>query len=89
MFLCDSITEKDDHNVNIYPNPVQQTLKLEFKTLPLTDVIVSLTTGNGQTVRKALVSDGQHSFDVSDLSEGIYLLQIQSNDQQTVSKLLI
>lgn len=87
--ICDGIAEKDDHKVNIYPNPVQETLKLDFKSLPLGDVAVSLTTGDGQIIRKALVSDGQHSFDVSNLSEGIYLLQIQSNDQQTVRKLLI
>jgi hypothetical protein len=78
--------EKNDF-VRIYPNPVNskfkiQDLKIEGKTiLRICDLI-----GNG--IRAIELHSENSELDVSDLNSGIYFIHVESEDHQSVIKLI-
>lgn len=66
------VSEINQTNLNIYPNPVSTTLNLE-RDLPneITYIIVSVT---GQVLQKGIINNSE--INVSSFPEGIYFLQL-------------
>jgi len=70
---------------NIYPNPVINELKINNSTRVTSVQIFSIT---GQRLKSAVGNDITSGINVSDLKEGMYILHINSNNGQTVSKFI-
>lgn len=75
---------KPSFSVNIYPNPVQNSIYI-YCSLPINEI--SIIDINGKAVLKQQLSSNQ--IDLSTLKSGIYFIKIQSNNGQVVMKKLI
>jgi len=80
-------------DLNIYPNPAKDILTINFKTIDSDEVSISIQTISGVKIlsRQITFVDKlyRHTFDVSELSKGIYLLNIESENGSMVRKLII
>jgi hypothetical protein len=81
-------------NVTIYPNPSDGNFNIRFYTENNEDLLISIYNQLGQEViDKRLISEGQESIDMIDMSElsrkGIYFLRISDRDQLIHSEKLI
>lgn len=65
------------NDVNIYPNPVQDNLYVSFNENVRSLEIMSIT---GAVISNNRVIGTLMSFDVSELSEGVYLIRFTNND---------
>jgi hypothetical protein len=62
------------HSLSIYPNPVNSQLTINFDTKIGTIVILDIM---GKTVK--IITSSSNTIDVSDLTNGIYFLQLQTD----------
>lgn len=73
---------KDQSNLRVYPNPVQQVGTIEFNIRPNQPVVFQLYDSLGRLV---LTSNSTNSdklvFDTSDLQNGIYFYQLKSGSE--------
>lgn len=81
------------NDVNIFPNPAQDELTVEFNALENAQVNYQLTDLSGKSivVGKWTITPGnrvQYKIDVKDISDGVYLIVIQSGNEHTVKKLI-
>jgi len=65
--------------MSLYPNPVQSELTVEVELDQ--DGIFQLIDLNGRIVFETTISGGTQRFDLSAIHSGIYVAQIQSNDE--------
>lgn len=83
--------EFTDENWSIYPNPANGLIQIELSKT--TDLIkeIELTDLLGKTVyRKTNIKDSQQTLDISNLSQGVYLVSITTqNDFKQVKKLVV
>lgn len=83
--LAEDLTDKNEDKsfleeepaINIYPNPTKGKILVEFKNYDIS------TTGNylvfnlnGKTLRRADINVPQTEIDLSDISDGMYILRI-------------
>jgi hypothetical protein len=83
-----------DKKASVFPNPAKNNLTIQFPNTIDSDTEVTITTINGQVVKKQLISqneliDNQKQIDVADLKNGIYLLQLHSTNYSKVLKIVI
>ncbi|MGB0932452.1 MAG: T9SS type A sorting domain-containing protein, partial [Chitinophagales bacterium] len=77
---------------NLYPNPVEAELHVNFKQLPkqVTDVTLSIFSVDGKRLyqyKTAIVSNQTILLDaVKDLEAGTYLLSIETNEEEILSQ---
>lgn len=89
------ISEQDETygNFRIYPNPAQDQLNLSFVSQNSNYVNVSLFTTTGMNVYSNEISPNNglfsNSIDVSNLSRGVYLLRVSSDEGTLVRKVVI
>ncbi len=80
-----------DENWSIYPNPANDLIQIELSKT--TDLIkeIELTDLLGKTVlRKINLKDQQQTLDISNLSQGVYMVSITTqNDFKQVKKLVV
>lgn len=77
--LSDIATIEASNNfVDVYPNPAQSTLsiRLDSNNTPTT---VTLLNAYGQTVLSAIMHDNNSSLDLNNITNGIYIVQINTN----------
>jgi PKD repeat protein len=73
----------------IFPNPTDGKWTIDFKTVPTTEVKMTVSNARGQIVRTiSLTSETIQTFDFSDLSKGVYFLQFRSPHGNYVKKLI-
>jgi len=73
-----------DKKASVFPNPAKNNLTIQFPNTIDSDTEVTITTINGQVIKKQIISqneliDNQKQIDIADLKNGIYLLQLHSN----------
>ena len=78
----------------VFPNPVKNNLTIQFPNTINGDTEVSIITVNGQVVKKQIIAqneviDYQKQIEVTDLKNGIYLLQLHSTNYSKVLKIVI
>lgn len=78
-----AVQEMDKIKINCYPNPASDFLNIESKQ------ITSLELVDMQGVSRLLVSNPTNSISLNELCNGLYLMKIQTTDQQFVQKKLI
>ncbi|MEA3445257.1 MAG: T9SS type A sorting domain-containing protein [Bacteroidota bacterium] len=82
-----SINEAKNTNWQIYPNPVEDNLKINFDDQSEKNNAISIFDFTGRQImqiNKNIV--GLISIDVSDLNNGIYFIQIESGKITSTSK---
>ena len=81
------------YRYNFYPNPVQTTLSFEYFISKAAIVSYDLFTLSGMLVYKTNPEKMQggaheHKIDVSQYSEGIYILQVRVNEKTYSEKII-
>lgn len=75
-----STQEIQQNLVQIYPNPVKNTLNISYESKLKSFIIFDL---NGRIIQKGKFESGNKSVDVSNLRNGNYIIEIES-DKETV-----
>ena len=94
MVLSANAFDLSDKKVIVFPNPVKNNFTIQFPNIIDSDTEVTIITINGQVIKKQIISlnelvDYQKLIDVTDLKNGIYLLQLHSNNYSKVLKIVI
>ena len=79
---AEDIEELDDIEVTVYPNPVQNTLRIEGIA---GGAMVRLITMSGRIVDQGVEKD---QFDMRSLNKGIYLLQVVTDGEVETFKVI-
>ena len=74
-----------ESNVNVYPNPVENTLNVSAAVVIDAVSIFDLT---GREVMRATPNATAFSLDVSDLNKGLYLVSVKAGKQELTTKLV-
>jgi hypothetical protein len=85
-----SINESDlEHKINVYPNPVTQSLKIELSS-EMTFNQIELFNLQGQLIHSIYdTSKSEAIIDVSYLEKGIYVLRTQTNQGNDTRKIIV
>jgi PKD repeat protein len=76
--------------IKIYPNPTSDKLTIETKSGIAQSYVLSVKNIQGQEVlSKKINFANSYSIDVSDLSNGIYILSLQNEKENFVKKIII
>ncbi|NSW46362.1 MAG: T9SS type A sorting domain-containing protein [Bacteroidales bacterium] len=81
--MCDNINSVNDNNYQVYPNPVSD--KIFIKGLNGKEHIRLLDVGSKEY---AYIMNSNYSVDVSLLNEGLYILEIETNNEIMRFKLI-
>ena len=74
-----------ESNVNVYPNPVENTLNVSAGVVVDTVSIFDLT---GREVMRANPNSAAFNLDVSSLNKGMYLVKVKAGEQELTTKLV-
>ena len=82
------------YDFELYPNPTNNTVNVEFFLESISSVSVDLTNISGQTINlysNELSSPGKlkYTLDISDLSKGIYFLRLTINQSVYTKKIAV
>lgn len=78
-------------NVEMYPNPAQNQVVLEFGNLVNEDVIISVIDISGKMVTKIAIKEayGPKTINLTDVQKGLYFVSIQSKNGTISTKKLV
>ena len=85
-----SIENLSNMSLNIYPNPANSTVNVNFTSVE--DVTINIITVTGQNIYTEMfkaTSEINKSIDVSSFAKGIYYINLKSDSNNVVSKLII
>ena len=94
MALSANTFDLSNKKTTIFPNPVKNNLTIQFPNTIDSDTEVTIIAINGQVIKKQIISqneliDYQKLIDVTDLKNGIYLVQLHSTNYSNVLKIVI
>lgn len=80
--------------MKVYPNPVADNLTVEFKLIKTEEVIISVFDMNGRMVKTYNLATqiqgvNNASFNLSDLSDGVYIVKMQTPSSQAASRIIV
>jgi hypothetical protein len=83
-----------DKKASVFPNPAKNNLTIQFPNTIDSDTEVTITTINGQVIKKQIISQNeliynQKQIDIADLKNGMYLLQLHSNNYFKTLKIVV
>ena len=85
--------QKKELNLRVYPNPIQNECHIKYSLLQKTEVNLSLYDVTGRLVKT--ITDAKQDpcnytkiFNVNNLSQGIYFIRLQTEDQSETQKLI-
>jgi hypothetical protein len=86
-------TPESFENLTVYPNPAHEILNIEFNSPKVQNVNLSLATITGNNITTDLFRSVSGNFkttlDISGLPRGIYLLNLRSEQGNSVQKIVI
>jgi hypothetical protein len=74
--------------ISLFPNPVKNTLTIEFHEDKLTSDYLELFTCGAKPIMQMEIISKRIELDLSELNKGIYFLKLSSNENTTVRKLI-
>ncbi len=91
IYLSDEISIDlfDKIDFNIYPNPANSFVNIEFLYLPKTETRILMFDGTGRTVFQKIIDSSLSIIDVSEFPAGVYYIQSDSQQRNTTKKLII
>lgn len=75
-------------SVYVYPNPANENVTIQLEHLQFADVSVTITDVAGRVMIEQPLKVAQTTMDISRLSRGMYLVNVQHEGQQYVTKLV-
>ncbi|OZV67516.1 VPS10 domain-containing protein [Winogradskyella aurantia] len=84
-----SISETEPDDFNIYPNPADIEVNLEWNKAEYVSIRIYNTTGKLVYYQKQLDLASGHKIDVSSLETGVYFVKLNAHSGQVVKKLII
>lgn len=85
------VEENSGMYVNIYPNPAQHLFVISYEIEKTGDIYADLFTLDGKKINSHMAfntNTGDFSFDVSDLSAGVYILNMRISDRVITRKIV-
>jgi hypothetical protein len=85
------LDELSESDFNLFPNPVEDILNIQFNGELNDRVLLELYNGNGQLIRQenlGNINNSQITFDLSDQKAGMYMLNIQVEDQSKMFQVI-
>jgi len=88
--VMNNVRSANEMMIAVYPNPSNDVVTLQSST-PMSNVFVEVTSVDGKVVRRVDFNTVGNAVDlnVSDLSNGIYLLNIHTNNSVTTKKITV
>lgn len=83
------IPENSDSAVEVFPNPASVLLHMNLPLGKLTTLLLTDQAGKVLIQKETLISSQPYAIEVQDIRPGLYLLQIRTNGQTYVRKILI
>jgi hypothetical protein len=83
------INDLEDANIEIYPNPASNHLHLRFTGRLKEKLILNIRDITGRLVFNLLTQENELDIDISNLKEGIYMVDILYNENRKVYKIII
>ena len=83
------IAEVAKENISVYPNPATSNLTLNFNNRNNADLTLNIYNITGELVSSEILRQNQQQINISDLSNGIYMVEIKSNGWSEKQKLII
>lgn len=65
--------------INIYPNPAYNTINIDLGTNDINNASIQLLDLVGKTIYNQTVTNSKVSFDLNNLSQGVYLIMFKNN----------
>ena len=83
--------ESPEIEVGLFPNPVSELLSISFKNTNGRPVLLSIHQLNGETISTHSIqkNDETYQLDVSDLTNGMYLVKILGEDLTTIRRIVL
>ncbi len=83
-----------DKKTSIFPNPAKNNFSIQFPNTIDSDLELTIINTNGQVVKKQFIAineiiNNEKSIDITNLNNGIYLVQLYSNSYSKAIKLAI
>ena len=75
--------------MNVYPNPAANQMLVNVKSLSNANSSVELINMMGQVVASGNTPNGQYTFDVSTISNGIYTVKMLGDSKQAIQKIVV
>jgi calcineurin-like phosphoesterase family protein len=92
MGECDEFTVKLDENtlslLKFWPNPASDKLYVSLPELLPVNHTYSIFSAHGQLVQQGILQQGESSLDLSQLSKGLFILQLEADRQRVRHKLI-
>jgi len=82
----------EDIELKVYPNPASHWLNIKAEIGESTEIIVTISDLSGRIIHTEKLKTGgqfQHQLDVSNLSKGVYLVGLRSENQQWQKKVVV
>jgi len=79
------VNEVDDNKISIYPNPANDLVNI-FSQTP---GVLHIYNINGMLVKTEMVNNSNEQIDISNLSNGIYIIKINTDTQNYTQKLVV
>jgi len=73
----------------LYPNPVSDIVNLKYNSQNTNPATVNIYNLVGALVKSETVSNNNYQLNVSDISNGVYIIEIRGNDWSESQKLMI
>ena len=73
--------------MEVYPNPVANTINVERRGSSDANAIVQVTDVSGRVLRSVSVTEDKTTIDLSGLSSGVYLIRYSDNSHQQTFKI--
>ncbi|OBX22843.1 MULTISPECIES: T9SS type A sorting domain-containing protein [Bizionia] len=73
-----------ENSIDIYPNPVNNQFTISIKN----EAHYSLITLNGQVIKQGKLQSGANSLNISNLSNGLYFLQVETRQGISTKKII-
>ncbi len=83
------IYESFENKVSIYPNPTSDVLNFNLDYSTNNFITVNIYHVTGKLVKSVILRQNQEQINVEDLSNGIYMIEIKSDDRTENQKLII
>lgn len=81
----DDLNKKEVTDLKIYPNPVKDVINI-VNTTVIDNVII--TDMNGRVVKQVVLGVSEGQINISDLSQGVYILNATSNGKSVTEKIV-
>ena len=74
------------HNFKLYPNPARQELNIILGSF---DNVISIYNFQGRLVKQSFVSTNNCKLNITDLSSGMYVVEVMNNKGRDFQKFII